>query len=176
MGWLDKLLCRAGSERQRSSDQGRNHVFKVGVQFLGLGYCTEQNTDGIPSLVHCSSGPLDPPPPGGCALGSDDESLIAARRRWCELIAQLVLSDRRRQVSGRRATATVRRRPAAAVYTDHSHSVAHTHAAAASIRLRPQRPVEAARQIAAGPDAKEDTWWVESTMVCPMFLWTLYTE
>jgi len=34
--------------------QGRNHVFKVGVQFLGLGYCTEQNTDGIPSFVHCS--------------------------------------------------------------------------------------------------------------------------
>jgi len=27
--------------------QGRNHVFKVGVQFLGLGYYTEQNTDGI---------------------------------------------------------------------------------------------------------------------------------
>jgi len=24
------------------------------VQFLGLGYCTEQNTDGIPSFVHCS--------------------------------------------------------------------------------------------------------------------------
>jgi len=23
-----------------------------GVQFLGLGYCTEQNTDGIPSFVH----------------------------------------------------------------------------------------------------------------------------
>jgi len=33
----------------------RNHVFKVGVvQFLGLGYYTEQNTDGIPSFVHCS--------------------------------------------------------------------------------------------------------------------------
>jgi len=25
-----------------------------GVQFLGLGYCTEQNTDGIPSFVDCS--------------------------------------------------------------------------------------------------------------------------
>jgi len=25
-----------------------------GVQFLGLGYYTEQNTDGIPSFVHCS--------------------------------------------------------------------------------------------------------------------------
>jgi len=24
------------------------------VQFLGIGYCTEQNTDGIPSFVHCS--------------------------------------------------------------------------------------------------------------------------
>jgi len=30
------------------------HVFKVGVQLLGLGYCTEQHTDGIPSFVHCS--------------------------------------------------------------------------------------------------------------------------
>jgi len=27
---------------------------KLGVQFLGLGYYTEQNTDGIPSFVHCS--------------------------------------------------------------------------------------------------------------------------
>ena len=27
---------------------------KLGVQFLGVGYCTEQNTDGIPSFVHCS--------------------------------------------------------------------------------------------------------------------------
>jgi len=26
---------------------------KLGVEFLGLGYCTEQNTDGIPSFVHC---------------------------------------------------------------------------------------------------------------------------
>jgi len=34
--------------------QGRNHVFKVGVQFLGLGYYTKQNTDGILSFVHCS--------------------------------------------------------------------------------------------------------------------------
>ena len=34
--------------------QGRNHVFKVGVQFLGLGYCTEQNTESIPSVVYCS--------------------------------------------------------------------------------------------------------------------------
>ena len=25
-----------------------------GIQFLGLGYCTEQNTDGTPSFVHCS--------------------------------------------------------------------------------------------------------------------------
>jgi len=27
---------------------------KLGVQLFGLGYCTEQNTDGIPSFVHCS--------------------------------------------------------------------------------------------------------------------------
>jgi len=31
-----------------------HHVSKLGVQFLGLGYCTEQNMDGIPSFVHCS--------------------------------------------------------------------------------------------------------------------------
>ena len=33
--------------------QGRNHVFKVGVQFLGLGYCTEQNTQfrGLQSVT-----------------------------------------------------------------------------------------------------------------------------
>jgi len=34
--------------------QGRNHVFKVGVQFLGVDYCTEQNADGIPSFVDYS--------------------------------------------------------------------------------------------------------------------------
>ena len=67
--------------------QWRNHVFKVGVvQFLGLGYYTEQNTDGIPSFVHCSlqlrkkfgwsvqilGGPDPPPrsPSSGCALGN----------------------------------------------------------------------------------------------------------
>ena len=34
---------------------GAQPRFKVGgVQFLGLGYCTEQNMDGIPSFVHCS--------------------------------------------------------------------------------------------------------------------------
>ena len=68
--------------------QGRNHVVNVGVQFLALGYCTEQNTDGIPSFVHCSLlpngnhiliqkswggpskfwGSRPPSPPSGCAL------------------------------------------------------------------------------------------------------------
>jgi len=38
-----------------SLSQRRHHVFKVGgVQFLGLGYCREQNMHGIPSFVHCS--------------------------------------------------------------------------------------------------------------------------
>jgi len=37
-----------------AASTARNHVFKVGVQFLGLGYYTEQNMDGIPSFVHCS--------------------------------------------------------------------------------------------------------------------------
>jgi len=67
--------------------QGCNRVFKVGVQFLGLGYSTEQNTDDIPSFVDCSLlhngnhtlhqkswGVLSkfwgsgPPPTSGCAL------------------------------------------------------------------------------------------------------------
>jgi len=34
--------------------RGATTFSKLGVQFLGLGYCTEQNTDGIPSFVHCS--------------------------------------------------------------------------------------------------------------------------
>ena len=33
--------------------RGATTFSKLGVQFLGLGYCTEQNTDGIPSFVHC---------------------------------------------------------------------------------------------------------------------------
>jgi len=36
-------------------DSGAQPRFQSwGVQFLRLGYCTEQNTDGIPSCVHCS--------------------------------------------------------------------------------------------------------------------------
>jgi len=64
--------------------QGRNHVFTLGVQFLGLGHCTEQNTDGIPSFVHCYvktwggpsnfflgvSGPPDPQWLGPCNLAN----------------------------------------------------------------------------------------------------------
>jgi len=34
--------------------RGATTFSKLGVQFLGLGCCTEQNTDGIPSFVHCS--------------------------------------------------------------------------------------------------------------------------
>ena len=45
----DKLQTRT-----KPAFQGRNHVFNVGVQFVGLGYYTEQNTDGIPSFVDCS--------------------------------------------------------------------------------------------------------------------------
>ena len=29
--------------------RGATTFLKLGVQFLGLGYCTEQNTDGIPA-------------------------------------------------------------------------------------------------------------------------------
>jgi len=72
-----------------------------GVQFLGLGYCTEQNTDGVPSLVNCSllrngnrtlhqkggvappnfGGP-DPLPPSGCALGEVNRRCIAMAVRY----------------------------------------------------------------------------------------------
>jgi len=41
-------------ESESALGQGRNHVFNVGGPILGLGYCTEQNTDDIPSFVHCS--------------------------------------------------------------------------------------------------------------------------
>jgi len=34
--------------------RGATTFSKLGVQLLGLGYCTEQNADGIPSFVHCS--------------------------------------------------------------------------------------------------------------------------
>jgi len=63
---------------------GATTFSKLGVQCLGLGYCTEQNTDGIglPSFVHCSLqlrkklgwyvqilGVRTPDTPSGCALG-----------------------------------------------------------------------------------------------------------
>ena len=34
--------------------RGATTFSKLGVQFLGLGYYTEQNMNGIPSFVHCS--------------------------------------------------------------------------------------------------------------------------
>jgi len=33
--------------------RGATTFSKLGVQFLGLGYCTEQNADRIASFVHC---------------------------------------------------------------------------------------------------------------------------
>ena len=36
------------------SYRGATTFSKLWVQFLGIGYCTEQNTDGIPSFVDCS--------------------------------------------------------------------------------------------------------------------------
>jgi len=52
-----------------------------GVQFLGLGYCTEQKTDGIPQFrallrkklgrsVQLLGGPDPTNPPSGCALAN----------------------------------------------------------------------------------------------------------
>ena len=37
-----------------SRTRGATTFSKLGVQFLGLGYCAEHNTDGIPSFMHCS--------------------------------------------------------------------------------------------------------------------------
>jgi len=64
--------------------RGATTFSKLRVQFLGLGYCTEQTTDGIPSFVHCSLqlrkklgwyfqiwGIWTPRPPSGCAVVHD---------------------------------------------------------------------------------------------------------
>jgi len=81
------------------SRQGRNHVFKVGGPIAWSLFCTEQNTDDIPSFVHCSllrngnhtlhhkrwggpskfwrSGP--PTTPSCCALGS--RAVFTGRQR-----------------------------------------------------------------------------------------------
>jgi len=61
----DTLSCssiRWAVSKLRASDWRRSAKFagaqprfqSRGVQFLGLGYCTKQNTDGIPSFVDCS--------------------------------------------------------------------------------------------------------------------------
>ena len=47
-------LWRRAVSHGHSGARGRNHVFNVGGPILGISYCTEQNTDGIPSFVHCS--------------------------------------------------------------------------------------------------------------------------
>ena len=76
------------SSERRGALRGTTTFSKLGVQFLGLGYYTERNMDGIPSYMHCSvlrngiitlfikkvwvvhpnfGGP-DPGPPSGCAF------------------------------------------------------------------------------------------------------------
>ena len=78
--------------------RGATTFSKLGVQFLGLGYCTEQNTDGIANFVHCSVqlrkklgwsvqilGVRTPRPPSGCAL---------ARTRLTERDVRLTLKRR----------------------------------------------------------------------------------
>ena len=66
------------TRKVRSAPGAQPRYQSWGVQFLGPGYCTEQNTDGIPSFMHCyvkswggpsNFGGLEPPPtPSGCAL------------------------------------------------------------------------------------------------------------
>jgi len=40
--------------RSLTLTRGATTFSKLGVQCLGVGYCTEQNADGIPSFMHCS--------------------------------------------------------------------------------------------------------------------------
>jgi len=48
-------LFEFGTARREWMGTGVQPPFQSsGVQFLGLGYCAEQNTDDIPSFVHCS--------------------------------------------------------------------------------------------------------------------------
>jgi len=47
-------MCVNFYEACRMGSRGATTFSKLGVQFLGLGYCTEQNMDGIPNFVHCS--------------------------------------------------------------------------------------------------------------------------
>jgi len=44
---LVRIFSRAAALFATGGDQGATTLSKLGVQFLGLGYCTEQNTDGI---------------------------------------------------------------------------------------------------------------------------------
>ena len=49
------FLLVAGGSGALEPARGATTFSKLGgVQCLGLGYCTEQNTDVIPSFVHCS--------------------------------------------------------------------------------------------------------------------------
>jgi len=51
---LDGGPHRSWKDRLPPGGRGATTFSKLGVQCLGLGYCTEQNMDGIPSFVHCS--------------------------------------------------------------------------------------------------------------------------
>jgi len=76
--------------------RGATTFSKLGVQFLGLGYYTEQNTDGIPSFVHCSlqlrkklgwsvqilGGPDPPTSPVVAPLQHSNPAVLCSRRRW----------------------------------------------------------------------------------------------
>jgi len=53
-GTFTKPVAAATSQHHTINTRGATTFSKLGVQFLGLGYCTEQNTDGIPSFVDCS--------------------------------------------------------------------------------------------------------------------------
>jgi len=83
--------------------RGATTFLKLGVQFLGLGYCTKQNTDIVPSFVHCSllrrpngshtfhqkswGGPSKfwggaPDPPSCCALALYHTAVLMTEPLW----------------------------------------------------------------------------------------------
>jgi len=106
--WSDDRSTRSShSACNKWIDSGAQPRFQSwGIQFFGLGYCTEQNTDGIPSFVDYSLlrngnhiliqkswggpskfwGSRPPSPPSGCALELTADVLLCGAgrvRRLC---------------------------------------------------------------------------------------------
>ena len=50
----DRIPISKIPRHRTTIDRGATTFSKLGVQCLGVGYCTEQNADGIPSFMHYS--------------------------------------------------------------------------------------------------------------------------